>query len=78
MTVAFAAGKPIEFDIHYHDGLTVRFPVKLTGVTTHTGRFLAENDRAYCMMWFNRGLAETTLQYRVDIPRQPEQHPAQN
>jgi hypothetical protein len=78
MTVAFHTGEPIEFDIHYHDGLTVRFPVKLTGVTSHTGRFIADNDRAYCMMWFNRDLTETTLQYRVDGPPEPERDPAQN
>jgi hypothetical protein len=78
MTVAFETGEPVEFDIHYHDGLTVRFPVKLTGVTSHTGRFVADNDRAYCMMWFNRDLAETTLQYRVDGPTKPARDPAQN
>jgi hypothetical protein len=66
--VEFQSGEPIEYDIHYHDGFTVRFPVKLTGVTTHSDQFVAESDRAYCLMWFNGGLKETSLRYRVTGP----------
>ena len=66
--VEFQSAQPIEYDIHYHDGFTIRFPVKLTGVTKHADHFVAKSKRAYCLMWFNRGLKNTSLRYRVTGP----------
>ena len=64
----FRSDRPIEFNIHYHDGLRIRFPVKLPEITTHAAQFTAEADRSYCLMWFNRGLTRATLKYRVVGP----------
>jgi hypothetical protein len=66
--VEFQSGQPVDYDIHYHDGFTIRFPVRLTDVTIHTGQFAAKSDRAYCLMWFNRSLKDTSLRYRVIGP----------
>jgi len=60
----FQSNQPIEFNIHYHDGLRLRFPVKLTA-TAHGGNFVAELNQTYCLMWFNRSLAEASLKYRA-------------
>jgi hypothetical protein len=68
ISVEFQSGEPVEYDIHYHDGFTIRFPVKLTDVTKHTHQHVADSDRAYCLMWFNRGLKETSLRYKVIGP----------
>ena len=57
--------QPIEFNIHYHDGFRIRFPVKLPEVTTHAAQFVAEADQSYCLMWFNKSLKGTSLKYRV-------------
>jgi hypothetical protein len=43
----FQSDQPIEFNIHYHDGLRIRFPVKLAGTTGHGGHFVAGPDRSY-------------------------------
>ena len=64
----FQSDQPVEFDIHYHDGLAIRFPVKLTGITVHAARFVAEKDQSYCLMWFNQSLTRTSLIYRVIGP----------
>ena len=64
----FRSDQPIDFDIHYHDGLRIRFPVKLTGITVHADRFVAELDQTYCLMWFNQNLAGTLLNYRTSGP----------
>jgi hypothetical protein len=61
----FQSDQPIEFNIHYHDGLRIRFPVKLTGITGHGDNFAADSDQIYCLMWFNRSLSRTALTYRV-------------
>ncbi len=78
MKVDFSAEQPVEFDIHYHDGFSVRFPVRVNGVTDLNTGVTADGDRAYCMMWFNRGLTETPLQYRVDGPPEAPKTAPQN
>lgn len=64
----FQAAHPVEFDIHYHDGFAIRYPFKLTGRSVRAGRFVADEDRSYCLMWFNRSLTKTSLTYRVVRP----------
>lgn len=64
----FRSDQPVAFDIHYHDGLRIRFPVELTAVTVHADRFVAERDGSHCLMWLNRNLAETVLDYRIVKP----------
>ncbi len=64
----FQADQPIEFNIHYHDGLSIRFPVKLTGITGHGDYFDAELEQSYCLMWLNQSLSRTTLTYRIVGP----------
>jgi hypothetical protein len=68
LDVTFRSDLPVEFDIHYHDGLMTRFPLKKVGVTTHSGAFVAEIERPYCLMWFNRNLTKAALTYRVTGP----------
>jgi hypothetical protein len=64
----FEADRPIDFDIHYHDGLTVHFPVRHPGIAAQAGRFVSEQDQSYCLMWLNRSLMEASLTYRVIGP----------
>jgi hypothetical protein len=64
----FQSDQPIEFNIHYHDGLRIRFPVKLAGTTGHGGHFVAGPDRSYCLMWLNQSLSKSALTYRVTGP----------
>ena len=64
----FRSDQPIDFDIHYHDGLRIKYPVKLTGITDHADRLVAELDQTYCLMWFNRGLEGTVLHYQTSGP----------
>jgi len=66
--VRFQSDAPIDYDIHYHDGFAIRFPVKRAGVKSHAETFVADGKRAYCLMWFNGGLEETSLRYSVTGP----------
>ena len=61
----FQSDQAIEFNIHYHDGLRISFPVKLTATTGDGGDFVAKLDKTYCLMWFNRTLTPTSLTYRT-------------
>ena len=64
----FQSDQPIKFNIHYHDGLRIRFPVKLTEITGHGDYFDAELDQSYCLMWVNQSLSRTALTYRITGP----------
>ena len=64
----FRSDRPVAFDIHYHDGLRIRFPVKWTGTTAQTKSFVAQVAQTYCLMWFNRNFEKTALTYRVIPP----------
>ena len=64
----FRSDQPVEFDIHYHQGLSVRFPVRVTATTAQDDRFTATRDRDYCLMWFNRSLLDASLTYKVTPP----------
>ena len=64
----FRSDQPVAFDIHYHDGLNIRFPVKLPPVTVHADRFVATRSQSYCLMWRNQNLSKTVLEYQVIRP----------
>jgi hypothetical protein len=64
----FQSDQPVDFNIHYHDGPTIRFPVNLTGITGHAARFVPEKDQSYCLMWLNQALSRTALTYHVVGP----------
>ena len=64
----FQSDRPVEFDIHYHDGLRIRYPVHMSGITVGADRFSAELDQFYCLMWTNQSLMTTSLTYKVVGP----------
>ena len=64
----FKSDQPLAFDIHYHDGLTIHYPVRVAGVAADSGRFVPEADRTYCLMWLNQSLTRTSLTYRMAGP----------
>jgi len=61
----FQSDRPVEFNVHYHDGIKIHYPVQLKGVTVHAGTFVAEVDQFYCLMWTNRNLTRASLTYHI-------------
>ena len=47
----WAADGPVDFNIHYHRGKDVSYPVKLNGQTEGRGKFTAQAGEDYCWMW---------------------------
>jgi hypothetical protein len=64
----FEADRPIDFDIHYHDGLTIHVPVSHPGTSARAGKFVPEREQFYCLLWLNRSLETVSLTYRVSGP----------
>jgi len=63
----FTSDRPVAFNIHYHEGEAVQYPVKVYSVREGSDRFVADADRGYCLMWSNRTKKKTKLTYRVDL-----------
>jgi hypothetical protein len=65
---AFEAARPVEFDIHYHEGFAIHYAVRLSGTTASADKFVAEVGRSYCLKWANESLQRTSLTYQIIGP----------
>lgn len=50
----FESDGPLDFNIHYHEGRTVHYPVKREGTARADGTLTSAQDRDYCWMWTNK------------------------
>jgi hypothetical protein len=66
MRYSFDAGAPLDFNLHWHHGNDVRFPVRIDAVARLGGVFRAPEKQAYCLMWTNRGRGGVSLRARID------------
>lgn len=62
----FEASAAVDFNIHYHRGKDVLYPVKRKATRQFASTFRAESTDEYCLMWENRGAAAVTVEGRVD------------
>lgn len=51
---AFEAGGPTDFNIHYHQGQQVVFPVQRRGAAKGAAMLKVKLDQDYCWMWTNK------------------------
>jgi hypothetical protein len=58
----FKASTPLDFNIHYHRGNDVFYPVRKAAVAARTGRFRAKSPDTYCLMWENRGKSVAVIE----------------
>ena len=50
----WSANAAVDFNIHYHEGSEVFYPLKRDGVTKDKGTFKAKIAQDYCWMWTAR------------------------
>ena len=51
----FSASAPVDFNIHYHRGKDVFYPVRRSGMRDAEGTFRAREADDYCLMWEHAG-----------------------
>lgn len=66
MRYTFDADAPLDFNLHWHRGNQLAFPVKITGVARLGGAFRSPGKEAYCLMWTNRNRVAVPLRARID------------
>ena len=54
---------PVDFNVHYHQGPEVFYPVKRDGMRGDGGTFAAKTTQEYCWMWTAR--APATIEGRI-------------
>jgi hypothetical protein len=57
----YASRQPLAFNIHYHVGKDVEYPVKQEGSTRASGEFVAPLDQDYCWMWTNGAATDASV-----------------
>jgi hypothetical protein len=62
----FRASAPVDFNIHYHRGKDVFFPVKQAAVREAASTFRAENADDYCLMWEHAGTGTSTVEGSIE------------
>jgi hypothetical protein len=51
----FNASAPVDFNIHYHRGSEVHYPVKTAASRSADATFTAPHADTYCLMWERKG-----------------------
>jgi hypothetical protein len=59
-TFEWTSDAPVDFNIHFHKGDQVAYPVKADGQKKGRGRFTASAGEDYCWMWTAKDAATVT------------------
>ena len=62
---SFKGNNPTNFNIHYHEGKQVVFPVQQDGLSDAQGKLQVNLTQDYCWMWTNKSTARVTLQVQL-------------
>lgn len=58
---AFESSSPVDFNIHFHKGDDVVYPVKRDQADRGEDRFTAPSAEDYCLMWTNKTSQAVTV-----------------
>jgi len=62
----FRATGDVDFNIHYHRGTDVHYPVRSGAIQTADASFRAPQADDYCLMWERKGAGAVRIEGSVD------------
>jgi len=65
----FDAEMPVEFNIHYHEGEKVTYPVKRNKVKSMDTKYTPKIEQEYCLMWTNIQKSMIDLEYSFKVKK---------
>lgn len=65
----FESVAKLNFNLHYHKGEQVYYPVKLDRTNAESGAYEAKAKETYCLMWENKTGADVELTYNARITK---------
>jgi hypothetical protein len=66
---SFQSFGPVDFNIHYHEEGNIVYPVLKKGSSAEEGRFYADKEQTYCLMWTNIQKTPVRLTYEFRIEK---------
>jgi hypothetical protein len=66
----FQSSRTMDFNLHFHEGTVIEYPVEKNAVQKAEGSYTAVKDQIYCLMWTNRHPDPCTLEGSVKLLRQ--------
>jgi hypothetical protein len=63
----FNLDRPGDFNLHYHAGKQIRYPIRSESVSEQKGDFIALVAEEYCLMWSGAKAGETRLGYEFVV-----------
>ena len=70
----FEGTGPLGFNLHYHEGEEVYYPVPEHETDAEKGHFLVTADQVYCLMWTNNTPDRITVEPSVEGGSSAEFH----
>ncbi len=67
LSYSFNASEPVDFNIHCHEEGNVVCPVSKKSSKGGEGKFYAEKEQTYCLMWTNIQTKPVRLTYTFDL-----------
>ena len=75
LVFSFRVSKPVHFNLHYHEGEEVFYPILEEKIAAMDGEFVYHNEeehpdeipRYFCLMWKNLYRTHVTLEYEYSI-----------
>jgi len=64
---SFETEKPVRFNIHYHEGTEVIYPISKDNISVLNGTFNPKTTQHYCLMWSNQLSDPVPLTYRLQL-----------
>ncbi len=64
---SFESDALLSYNVHYHDGEEVIFPVSEHEINNESNVFTAEADQVYCLMWTNSSDGQVTVRYTYKL-----------
>ena len=68
LSYSFQSSSAALFNIHYHQGKEIRYPVTEQMMISRNGALSADSMQTYCLMWTNPQSSTLTLRYKVEVP----------
>ena len=65
LSYEFSADGDVDFNLHYHRGQEIFYPVRSAAVRSDRSRFIAPAADDYCLMWENRGAMPVRIEGRM-------------
>lgn len=67
LSYEFESGTDLIFNVHYHVGEEIIFPVEDHKTSAESSALEIEIEQDYCLMWTNRSPEDSDLHYEVKV-----------